>query len=293
MRLGLQIPSFTWPDGNAGIGSKLAEIGRTADEAGFYSLWVMDHFFQIGVVGEPGEPMLEGYSALSYLAGVTERAKLGTLVTGVIYRYPGILVKTATTLDVLSGGRAYLGIGAGWNEREALGLGVPFPSTRERFERLEEALQIAHQMWSGEVAPYDGRHYHLAETINVPQPVQQPRPPILIGGGGEKKTLRLVAQYADACNLFAYGGADLIRHKLDVLRRHCEDVGRDYEEIERTALGTVNLAPDGMTAEGVIGLCRGLNEAGIEHLIFNMPNVHEITPLETFGEKIIPAVAEL
>ena len=293
MRLGLQIPSFTWPDGNAGIGSKLAEIGRTADEAGFYSLWVMDHFFQIGVVGEPGEPMLEGYSALSYLAGVTERAKLGTLVTGVIYRYPGILVKTATTLDVLSGGRAYLGIGAGWNEREALGLGVPFPSTRERFERLEEALQIAHQMWSGEVAPYDGRHYHLAETLNSPQVLSRPHPPVMIGGMGEQKTLRLVAQYADACNLFAYGGADLIRHKLDVLRRHCEDVGRDYEEIERTALGTVNLAPDGMTAEGVIGLCRGLNEAGIEHLIFNMPNVHEITPLETFGEKIIPAVAEL
>jgi F420-dependent oxidoreductase-like protein len=293
VRIGLQIPSFTWPDGNAGIGSKLAEIGSTADEAGFDSLWVMDHFFQIRGVGEPEEPMLEGYSALSYLAGVTQRAKLGTLVTGVIYRYPGILVKTATTLDVLSGGRAYLGIGAGWNEREALGLGVPFPSTRERFERLEEALQIAHQMWSGEVAPYDGRHYYLAETLNSPQVLSRPHPPVMIGGMGEQKTLRLVAQYADACNLFAYGGEDVIRHKLDVLRRHCEDVGRDYEEIERTALGTVNLAPDGMTAEGVIGLCRGLNEAGIEHLIFNMPNVHEITPLETFGEKIIPAVAEL
>jgi F420-dependent oxidoreductase-like protein len=293
VRIGLQIPSFTWPDGNAGIGSKLAEIGSTADEAGFDSLWVMDHFFQIRGVGEPEEPMLEGYSALSYLAGVTQRAKLGTLVTGVIYRYPGILVKTATTLDVLSGGRAYLGIGAGWNEREALGLGVPFPSTRERFERLEEALQIAHQMWSGEVAPYEGRHYHLAETLNSPQVLSRPHPPVMIGGMGEQKTLRLVAQYADACNLFAYGGEDVIRHKLDVLRRHCEDVGRDYEEIERTALGTVNLAPDGMTAEGVIGLCRGLNEAGIEHLIFNMPNVHEITPLETFGEKIIPAVAEL
>ena len=237
--------------------------------------------------------MLEGYSALSYLAGVTRRAKLGTLVTGVIYRYPGILVKTATTLDVLSGGRAYLGIGAGWNEREALGLGVPFPSTRERFERLEEALQIAHQMWAGEVAPYDGRHYHLAEPLNSPQVLSRPHPPVMIGGMGEKRTLRLVAQYADACNLFIYGGADLIRHKLDVLRRHCEEVGRDYEEIERTALGTVNLAQGGMTAEGVIGLCRELNEAGIEHLIFNMPNVYEIRPLETFGEKIIPAVAEL
>jgi len=293
VRIGLQIPSFTWPDGDASIGSRLAEIGRTADEAGVDSLWVMDHFFQIGVIGDADEPMLEGYSALSYLAGVTERAKLGTLVTGVIYRYPGILVKTATTLDVLSGGRAYLGIGAGWNEREALGLGVPFPSTRERFERLEEALQIAHQMWAGEIAPYDGRHYRLAEPLNSPQVLSRPHPPVMIGGMGEKRTLRLVAQYSDACNLFTYGGADLIRHKLDVLRRHCEEVGRDYEEIERTALGTVNLAQGGMTAEGVIGLCRELNEAGIEHLIFNMPNVHEIRPLETFGEKIIPAVAEL
>ena len=174
MRIGLQVPRFTWPDGNGDIGPRLAEIGRTADEAGFASLWVMDHFFQIGPVGEADEPMLEGYSALSYLAGVTERAKLGTLVTGVHYRYPGILVKTATTLDVLSGGRAYLGIGAGWYERESVGLGVPFPSTSERFERLEEALQIANQMWSGEVAPYHGAHYRLEETLNSPQAAQQP-----------------------------------------------------------------------------------------------------------------------
>jgi F420-dependent oxidoreductase-like protein len=293
VRIGLQIPSFTWPDGDGGIGPKLAEIGRTADEAGFASLWVMDHFFQIGVIGEPEEPMLEGYSALSYLAGVTQRAKLGTLVTGVIYRYPGILVKTVTALDVLSGGRAYLGIGAGWNEREALGLGVPFPSTRERFERLEETLRIAKQMWAGEVAPYRGAHYRLEEPLNSPQVLSRPHPPIMIGGMGEKRTLRLVAQYADACNLFTYGGADLIRHKLGVLQRHCEDVGRDYEEIERTALGTVNLAQDGMTEDEVIWLCRELNEAGIQHLIFNMPNVHEIRPLEAFGDRIIPAVAGL
>jgi F420-dependent oxidoreductase-like protein len=293
VRIGLQIPSFTWPEGTAGIGPKLAEIGRTADEAGFASLWVMDHFFQIGAVGKPEEPMLEGYSALSYLAAVTERAKLGTLVTGVHYRYPGLLVKTATTLDVLSGGRAYLGIGAGWNERESRGLDVPFPSTRERFERLEEALQIAHQMWSGEVKPYEGEHYQLAETLNSPQAMSQPHPPVMIGGMGEKRTLRLVAQYADACNLFAYRGPDLIRQKLGVLRGHCEDVGRPYEEIERTALGTVNLAEDGMKAEGVIDLCREMNEAGIEHLIFNMPNVHEIKPLVTFGEEVIPAVAGL
>jgi len=275
------------------MGSKFAEIGRTADEAGFASLWVMDHFFQIEVVGEAQEPMLEGYSALSYLAAVTERAMLGTLVTGVHYRYPGILVKTATTLDVLSGGRAYLGIGAGWNERESRGLGVPFPSTGERFERLEETLQIARQMWSGKVEPYEGEHYHLSETLNSPQALSEPHPPVMIGGMGEQKTLRLVAQYADACNLFIYGGSDLIRHKLDVLRGHCEDVGRDYEEIERTGLGTANLAEGRMTSEDVINLCREVNEAGIQHLIFNMPNVNDIAPLETFGEKIIPAVANL
>jgi F420-dependent oxidoreductase-like protein len=293
VRIGLQVPRFTWPDGAQGIGPKLAEIGRTADEAGFASLWVMDHFFQIGVVGEAEEPMLEGYSALAFLAAVTRRASLGTLVTGVIYRYPGILAKTVTTLDVLSGGRAYLGIGAGWFEREARGLGVPFPPTAERFERLEETLEIVHRMWSEEVGPYDGGHYRLEETLNSPQALSRPHPPIMIGGMGEKKTLRLAARYADACNLFAFAGTDVIRHKLDVLRGHCEDIGRDYEEIERTALGTVNLSADGMTAKDVIELCRELNDAGIEHAIFNMPNVHEIRPLETFGESIIPAVTEL
>ena len=293
MRLGPQIPRFTWPEGTAGIDPKFAEIGRTADEAGFASLWVMDHFFEIEVVGDVEEPMLEGYNALSFLAAVTQRAKLGTLVTGVHYRYPGLLVKTVTTLDVLSGGRAYLGIGAGWNERESRGLGVPFPSTRERFERLEEALQVADQMWSGEVGSYEGEHYRLAETLNSPQALSEPQPPVMIGGMGEKRTLRLVAQYADACNLFAYGGSGLIRHKLDVLRGHCEDVGRDYEEIERTALGTVNLGDEGMSTEEVIGLCQEMSEAGIQHLIFNMPNVHEVKPLVTFGEEIIPAVAGL
>jgi F420-dependent oxidoreductase-like protein len=292
VRIGLQVPSFSWPEGTPGIGPKLAEIGRTADEAGFASVWVMDHFFQIQSVGEVDEPMLEGYNALSYLAGVTGRVKLGTLVTGVHYRYPGLLVKTATTLDVLSGGRAYLGIGAGWNERESRGLGVPFPSTRERFERLEETLQIAQLMWSGEVESYEGEHYHLAEALNSPQALSEPHPPIMIGGMGEQKTLKLVAQYADACNLFIYGGSDAVRHKLDVLRGHCEDVGRDYEEIERTGLGTANLSEDAMKPEDVINLCREMNEAGIQHLIFNMPNINDIAPLETFGEKIIPAVAE-
>lgn len=293
MRIGLQVPRFTWPNTPGSIGPKLAQIGKTADKAGFASMWVMDHFFQIRGVGEAEEPMLEGYSALNYLAGITHHVKLGTLVAGVHYRYPGILMKTVTTLDVLSGGRAYFGIGAGWNERESKGLGVPFPPTAERFERLEEALQIAHQMWSGEIKPYRGKHYHLEEAMNNPPAVSRPRPPILVGGMGEKKTLRLVAQYADACNLFAYGGAETIRHKLEVLKRHCEDAGRDYEEIERTALGTINLGPESMSPRDVIGMCSDLSKAGIQHLIFNMPNVHEIWPLETFGREVIPAVAAL
>ena len=293
MRIGLQIPSFTWPGGAPAIASRLAEIGRTADEAGFYSLWVMDHFFQIGMVGPPEDPMLEGYAALSYLAGVTTRAKLGTLVTGVIYRHPGLLVKTVTTLDVLSGWRAYLGIGAAWNEQESRGLGVPFPPLKQRFEQLEEALQIAHQMWSGDRAPFNGTHYQLADPLNSPPALSQPHPPIMVGGGGEQKTLRLVAQYADACNLFARMGPDVLRQKLDILKRHCEAVGRPYEAIERTALGTVRLAPGGDTAASVIEQCRSLAGLGIQHVIFNMPNVHELAPLETFGREIIPAVADL
>ncbi len=292
MRIGLQIPSFTWPGGAAEIGPRLADIAKTADDAGFYSLWVMDHFFQIEYIGPAEEPMLEGYAALNFMAGVTRRAKLGTLVTGVTYRHPGVLVKTVTTLDVLSGGRAYLGIGAAWNEREAVGLGVPFPPLKERFERLEEALQVAHQMWSGNREPYQGQHYHLAELINSPQSVSQPHPPILVGGMGETKTLRLVAQYADACNLFAMMGNEALQHKLDVLKEHCDALGRPYEAIEKSVLDTVHLAPEGKTPVQVIESCRALAALGIQHVIFNMPNVHEIKPLETFGREIIPAVAE-
>lgn len=293
MRIGLQVPSFTWPGGPAEIGSRLAQIGKTADDAGFASLWVMDHFFQIQNVGKPEEPMLEAYSALSYLAAHTRTARLGTMVTGVVYRHPGILVKTATTLDVLSGGRAYFGIGAAWNEREALGLGVPFPPLKERFERLEETLQIALQMWSGKVAPFEGKHYHLAETLTSPLPLTKPHPPILIGGTGERKTLRLVAKYADACNLFARLGTDTLRAKLEVLKQHCQDVGRPYDAIERTALDTVNLRPGEDTAESVIKRCRELGQLGFQHVIFNMPNVSEIRPLEVFGREIIPALADL
>jgi F420-dependent oxidoreductase-like protein len=299
MRIGLQIPNFTWPGGHEAIAPTLANIARTADQAGFASLWVMDHFFQIGGrsaaagLGPAEDEMLEGYSVLNYLAGLTKNVKLGTLVTGVIYRYPGILVKTVTTLDVLSGGRAYLGIGAAWFEREALGLGVPYPSTSERFERLEEALQIAHQMWSDNSGPYAGKHYRLAETLSNPQPLTRPHPPILIGGAGEQKTLRLVAQYADACNLFARMGDDVVRAKLEVLQRHCDAVGRDYATIEKTTLDTAYLAPGQQSPTDIIAQCRSLAALGIQHAIFNMTNVHEITPLETFGREIIPAVAAL
>ena len=292
MKIGLQVPCFTWPGGPTEIARRLADIGKAADDAGFASLWVMDHFFQIEMVGKVEEPMLEGYSALSYLAAVTKSVRLGTMVTGVVYRHPGILVKTATTLDVLSGGRSYFGIGAAWNERESRGLGVPFPAIKERFERLEEALQITKQMWSGQVGPYDGKHYQLAETLNSPQPISEPHPPILIGGMGERKTLRLVAKYADACNLFVFAGIDVLRHKLDLIRRYCDEIGRPYGEIERTTLGTAYLAPGAMSVQQVIETCRSLAAIGIQHAIFNMPNVSEIEPLETFGREIIPAVAE-
>ena len=293
MLIGLQVPNFTYPGGPPQLAAKLVEIAQAADDFGFSSLWVMDHFFQIGMIGPAENEMLEGYSTLSYLAGITKNVKLGTLVTGVIYRYPGILVKTATTLDVLSGGRAYLGIGAAWNEQESLGLGVPFPPISERFERLEETLQIAKQMWSEDDGAYHGKYYNLAQTLNSPQPLSEPHPPILIGGSGEKKTLRLVAQYADACNLFARMGVDTVRTKLDVLKRHCEEVGRDYEAIEKTTLDTVHLAPGQMSASDVIDSCRALAGEGIQHAIVNMPNVHDVTPLEIFGREIIPVVAEM
>ena len=292
MRLGLQISSFDWPGGTRKIGSRLAEIARAADEAGLASLWTMDHFFQIEYVGEVDEPMLEAYTTLGYLAAITRRIHLGALVTGVVYRHPGVLVKTATTLDVLSGGRSYLGIGAAWNEREAIGLGLPFPALSVRFEQLEETLRIAHAMWAGRRRPIEGRHFRLAEPLNRPQPIARPHPPILIGGGGEKKTLRLVAQYADACNLFAYDGVAPIRHKLDVLKRHCEAAGRPFEAIERTALGTLNVVTRRGGVKRAIRTCRELARAGIQHLILSIPDVHEIEPLEIIGREVVPAVAE-
>ncbi len=291
MKIGLQLPNFTWPGGPAQIPGKLADIARVAEDAQFDSLWVMDHFFQISMIGPPEHEMLECYSTLGYLAALTKRVKLGALVTGVIYRYPGILVKTVTTLDVLSSGRAYFSIGAAWNEQEAKGLGTPFPPIGVRFELLEEALQIAKQMWSADNGPYHGKHNHLEETLCSPQPLSRPHPPILIGGGGEKKTLRLVAQYADACNLF--GPPETVSAKLAILKQHCDALGRDYGSIEKTTLGTVDLQPGKMNANGVIAHCKALAAVGVQHAIFNMPNVHEIRPLEIFGREIIPAVAGL
>jgi alkanesulfonate monooxygenase len=251
----------------------------------------MDHFFQISMIGPPENEMLESYSTLGYLAALTKKVKLGTMVTGVIYRYPGILVKTATTLDILSGGRAYFSIGAAWNEREAKGLGAPFPPLGVRFELLEEALQIAKQMWSPDNGPYHGKHNHLEETLCSPQPLSRPHPPILVAGGGEKKTLRMVAQYADACNL--YGPPETVSAKLAILKQHCDALGRDYGSIEKTTLGTVDVQPGKMTANDVIALCKVLAAMGVQHAIFNIPNVHEIRPLEVFGREIIPAVAGL
>ena len=291
MKIGLQIPNFLWPGWPQNAGAKLAEIAGTADEAGFDSLWVMDHVFQIRHLGPPDDPMLEAYNALGFMAAATKRARLGTMVTAVVYRHPGMLIKSVTTLDVLSGGRAYFGIGAAWNQQEAVGLGLPFPPLKERFQRLEETLRIARQMWADDVTPFNGKHYRLAEPISSPQPLSRPHPPILIGGGGEKKTLRLVAKYGDACNLFAAFGAEVITRKLDILKRHCDAVGRRYDDIERTSLGTANVATGGMSAADVINTCRMLARVGIQHAIFNMPNVSEITPLVTFGREVIPAVA--
>jgi F420-dependent oxidoreductase-like protein len=291
MKIGLQIPNFTWPGGPTQIASRLKDIACAADEGGFYSVWVMDHFFQISMVGPPEHDMLEGYTTLGHLAAVTRRVKLGTMVTGVIYRYPGILVKAATTLDVLSGGRSYFGIGAAWNEQESRGLGVPFPPIATRFELLEEALQIAKQMWSGNDGPYRGKHNFLERTLCVPQPLSKPHPPILVAGGGEKKTLRMVAQYADACNL--YGPVETVKAKLEILKGHCAALGRDYDSIEKTTLGTAQVGTGKSTARDIIEHCKALAAIGVDQALFNMPNDHEMKPLEVFAREIIPAVAEL
>jgi F420-dependent oxidoreductase-like protein len=278
VRIGLQVPDFTWPGSPDSLGPTLRRIAVDAEQAGLSSFWVMDHFFQITMVGPPEHEMLEGYAALSHVAAVTERIKLGTMVTGVTYRHPGLLVKTVTTLDVLSGGRAYLGIGAAWNEQEHRGLGVPFPPVAERFERLEETLRIAGQMWSGDEQPFDGAHYRLERPLNSPSAIRRPHPPILVGGTGEKKTLRMVAQYADACNIFDMG-SDGISHKLEVLRGHCERLGRDYDAIAKTTLGQLHVTADGrdgtQTVDQVVDHLGELAAIGIDESIVSLRNVSE------------------
>ncbi len=297
MRLGLQVPNFTWPNGQDNLGDTFGLIAQRAERAGFYSLWVMDHFFQIRGVGPAENEMLESYSALAFAAGRTNRIKLGAMVTGVTYRHPGILVKTVTTLDVLSHGRAYFGVGAAWNEEEHRGLGVLFPPVAQRFERLEETLQIAHQMWSDDDNPFEGKHYQLARQLNSPQPVQKPHPPILIGGSGERKTLRMVAQYGDSCNLFARLGKDQLQHKLDVLRDHCQSIGRPYEEIEKTTLDVIYLTRDGrngtMTPSAAIEHFASLAAMGIDQAIFSMPNVYDLEPFDLLATEIVPVVEKI
>jgi F420-dependent oxidoreductase-like protein len=290
VRVGLQIPDFTYPGGPPRMGADLATVARTADDAGFEFISVMDHFWQIGVVGPPEHDMLEAYTTLGYLAACTSRAKLVTLVTGTVYRHPGVLAKIISTLDVLSGGRAWLGVGAAWNQEESEGLGIPFPPVAERFERLEETLQICLQMWDGDETPYAGKHYQLARPLNRPQPLTRPHPPIMIGGGGERKTLRFVARYAQACNLFP--GPDLAR-KLDVLREHCETEGRNYDDIRKTCYFIFDTGEKGEKCPEMVDQLGRLAEMGFETAIGAVANVWDVTPLELVGSEVIPQVASL
>jgi F420-dependent oxidoreductase-like protein len=292
VKLGLQISSFTWPGGAEAIGPTLGRVAGQADDIGLDSIWVMDHFFQIRSVGRPEEPMLEGWTTLGFLAAHTKQARLGLMVGGVHYRLPGLWVKAATTLDVLSGGRAWLGIGAGWNENESRGLGFPFPPLGQRFEMLEETLQIAHQMWQGErgsEAEFHGRHFDATRLMNSPQSISRPRVPIMIGGGGERKTLRLVARYADATNVF--GGPEQIAHQYEVIRQHCADVGRNPDEIERSTLQNVNLARE--SPAQVVDRFGELADAGAQHIVLGVADVIDPQHLETIGREILPQVRAL
>jgi F420-dependent oxidoreductase-like protein len=288
MKLGLHYWNYSTPSDPARIAGTLAETAQVAEEAGFSTFTVMDHYFQMEYAGSASEPMLEAYTTLGYVAAMTERMTLGVLVTGVMYRHPGLLAKIVTTLDVLSEGRARLGIGASWYEREQLGLGVPVVPVAERFERLEETLQICLQMWSDDNGPFDGRHYQLAETLCVPAPISRPHPPILVGGGGEKKTLLLVARYADACNVFGSSPQD-VGHKLDVLRAHCADEGRDYDRIDKTMLAVRPALAD---VDGFLAAAAEYAALGVTELEV-MPDRHPVEFAEQLAEKVLPRVAEI
>ena len=287
MKVGLHIADFTWDGGPPALGSRLGEIARRAEDAGVDRISVMDHVWQIGHLGPPEHEMLEAYTALGFLAACTSRVKLLTVVTAVVYREPGLLAKAVTTLDVLSGGRAMLGIGAAWNEEEARGLGLFFPPTAERFERLEEALRICLQMWSDDDGPFEGKHYHLARTLNSPQALTRPHPPILIGGQGERKTLLLVARYGDACNLF---DTPELAHKLDVLRGHCAAEGRDYDAIEKTVQVRYDLGENGERVEQTIEHLQELAGLGFTVAHGTLARVGTLRPIELMAERVIPAV---
>jgi F420-dependent oxidoreductase-like protein len=290
MRLGLHYWNYSTPSDPAMIAATLAETAQIAEQAGVASFTVMDHFFQIDAAeggSSADEPMLEGYTTLGYVAAKTERMTLGLLVTGVMYRYPGLLAKIVTTLDVLSGGRARLGIGASWYEREQRGLGVPVVPVAERLERLEETLRICLQMWSDDNGPFHGRHYQLAETLCVPAPIRRPRPPILIGGGGERKTLRLVARYADACNLFGTSPAD-VAHKLMVLRSHCDAEGRDYDSIEKTVLA---VRPALVDVDAFLAAAGEYAALGVTE-IATMPDRHPVEFAEQLAERVLPRLTD-
>jgi len=298
MRLGIQIDDFTWPGGAPEIAPTLGRIVRTADEVGFDSIWVMDHFFQIRGVGPETDPMLEGYTTLGWIAALTRRARLGLMVGGVHYRQAGLWAKATTTLDVLSGGRAWLGIGAAWNESESRGLGFPFPPLGERFEMLEDTLRFVHGMWEGErgtEAAFEGRHLRARRLLNVPQALSRPHPPIMVGGGGERKTLRLVAQYADATNVF--GGPTALHHKFEVLRAHCEAVGRPFDEIERSTLQDLDISIDGgrgrVSPAAFVDLAGELSDVGVQHLIVSVRDAHEVSRLELIGRDVIPHLGTL
>ena len=316
MKLGLQMTYFTYPGGPSALSETFGRIVRDAEAAGFYSIWVMDHFFQIGGWGPNERDMVEAYSALNYAAAITERVKLGAMVTGVTYRHPAILIKTVTALDVLSRGRAYFGIGAAWKEDEHAGLGVPYPPLKERFELLEETLQVAHQMWDGTVAPFEGKHLHLAQTLNSPNSLQRPHPPIMIGGDGEQKTFRLIAKYGDACNIIIITGPGVdplrgvafARRKYDVLKERCDEVGRPFSEIEKTTLSGLIVTRDGKRPEGAldtpetqvlmtptqaIDYFHAIAEAGTDHAIFNTPIMHIPSAFDVWAEEIIPAVEKM
>lgn len=290
MRLSITITNYTWPDGPARLAAHLDHVVRAADEAGLHTVWVPDHLLQGAPGSSPDDEMLEAYTTLGYLAARSTRVHLGTAVTGVTFRPPALLIKAVTTLDVLSGGRAWLGIGAGYHLDEARAMGLPLPETGRRFEHLADTLRLAVQMWSGDDTPFDGTHHRLERPVNSPNSLQRPRPPILIGGTGEQKTLRLVARYGDACNLFDIpDGGTTVKHKLDVLARHCDAIDRPFTEIDKTL--STRWQPDEST-DAFVQRCAGFATLGIEHVVVLSPGPWTEQAIAVLGAAV-PAVSGL